>query len=383
MDLDKFASPLVAEDNFIKASFGGFQGSGKTRTASHFITGCYKDFNISKPLLIIDNEKGGRFLIPLFEKAGIKVFAKQTNTIADILQAFELLNKGDIGFLFIDSLTKVWYKYIKDYKQKNNIKFMTLQDWGKILPAWQEEFSDRYVELKGSCIFTGRGGFQYEKEEDELRADGTTKKGQFIKSGVKMKMAGETPFEPDLNIWMEFQQDIGSDGKITSWVEAQILKDRSDTISWKTFKNPTYEDFKPVIDYLKSVPIGSVSKVSDKRNLAPSEDFAKYEQRQGKTIEIEKIHALFDMQGFSPQSKDDKALKLLIIKKFFGTTSMTEIEKSDLGILMNIRKQLDEFFNEFKNQTDRKSFTEDYIIPDEADLVDVNDPLGLMGGDKN
>jgi hypothetical protein len=375
--LQNFASPLMAEDNYIKASFGGFQGSGKSRTASELIIGCYKDFGIKKPLLLIDNEKGGRFLIPLFKKAGIEIFAKQTNTIADVIQAFNLLNKGEIGFLFIDSLTKVWYQYIRDYKAKNRITFMTLQDWGKILPAWQEEFSDRYVDLKGSCVFTGRGGYQYEKEEDEQRPDGTIKKGQFVKSGVKMKMAGETPFEPDLNIWMQFEQSVDSEGKVSSWVEAQILKDRSDTISWKTFQNPTYDNFKPVIDYLLNVPVGKVSKTTDTKNLAPSEDFAKYEQRQQKTIEIEKIHGSFDAQGFSPQSKDDKALKAIIIKKFFGTISMTEIETMELGILRTTRQQLEVFFNQFKKESDKKAFAENYIIPGEEDLTDQNNPLGL------
>jgi len=40
-------------------------------------------------------------------------------------------------------------------------------------------------------------------------------KKEFSKSGVKMKLAGETPFEPDLNVWMELQQEI-KDGETPS-----------------------------------------------------------------------------------------------------------------------------------------------------------------------
>jgi hypothetical protein len=36
----------MAEDNYIKASLGGFQGSGKSRTASELIIGCYKEFEL-------------------------------------------------------------------------------------------------------------------------------------------------------------------------------------------------------------------------------------------------------------------------------------------------------------------------------------------------
>ena len=40
MRLDEFATKLSAKNHFVKASFGGFQGSGKTRTATEFIIGC-------------------------------------------------------------------------------------------------------------------------------------------------------------------------------------------------------------------------------------------------------------------------------------------------------------------------------------------------------
>ena len=57
MRLDEFATKLSAKNHFVKASFGGFQGSGKTRTATEFIIGCYKDMKLTKPVLILDNEK--------------------------------------------------------------------------------------------------------------------------------------------------------------------------------------------------------------------------------------------------------------------------------------------------------------------------------------
>jgi hypothetical protein len=327
--LEQFASPIVAENNFIKASFGGFAGSGKTRTATELIIGAYKKFKCKKPVLIIDNEKGSRFLIPIFAKAGIKCFVKDTVKLADVLEAMELLRDREIDFLFVDTLSKVWYDYVADYKKANgNIKFMTLQDWGKILPSWQEAFSDKFVNASGNIIFTGRGGFQYEKEEDTKNEAGqVTKKGQFVKSGVKMKLAGETPFEPDINVWMELQQDIDSQGNIKVYREAQIMKDRSGLIDGKTFVNPTFEDFAPVVEFLLNVKVGEVKGASNNENLAPSENYEWYREKEAREHKLDEIKTLFDKYGFSANGKEDKQLKAVIIEKVFGTTSSEVIGK--------------------------------------------------------
>lgn len=319
VSLTQFATNLVAENSFIKASFGGFAGSGKTRTATEFIVGCYKLMDCNKPILIIDNEKGSRFLIPIFKQSGIQALVKETVSLADIHIAFDLLNSGQISFLFIDSLTKVWYQFVKDYKTANRKTFMTLQDWGKILPAWQESFADKFVALTGNCIFTGRGGYTYDVEENE-----ETKKKEFVKSGVKMKMAGETPFEPDLNIWMDIQQDMNTDGKPQVWREALILKDRSSLIDGKTFKNPTFKDFAPVVKYLIGTEKGEVAKTTDSRNIAPVDMYP--DRKEKREILLEKISGEFEKRQFGT-SKEDKANKLLIVERVFGTTSWEEITK--------------------------------------------------------
>jgi hypothetical protein len=324
--LDGFASKITAENSFIKASFGGFAGSGKTRTATEFIIGCYKLMKCDRPVLFIDNEKGSRFVKPIFEKAGIETYVKETVELADILQAFKLLNDGEISFLFMDSLTKVWYKYVRDYKENNHRKFMTLQDWGKILPAWQETFADKFVELTGNCIFTGRGGYTYDMEEND-----ETKKKEFVKSGVKMKMAGETPFEPDLNIWMEVAQEIGEDDKPKIWREALVMKDRSGLIDGKTFINPSFKEFEPVVSFLINSEKGAVSKATDTTNLAPKEDYD--EKRKQKEIYNDRIKSEFEKRQLGT-GKEEKQVKAVMIEKCFGTVSSVEIENFKLERLM-------------------------------------------------
>lgn len=323
MKLEDFATRLVAENSFIKASFAGFAGSGKTRTSTEFIVGCYRKMCLSKPVLIIDNEKGSRFLIPFFKKKGIDAIVKETVTLADILMAFTFLNSGEIDFLFIDSLTKVWYQFVRDYKEANKKKFMTLQDWGKILPDWQEKFADKFVNMVGNCVFTGRGGFQYEMEENE-----ETHKKEFVKSGVKMKMAGETPFEPDLNIWMDMRQEFNTHTNTTEvYREATILKDRSGLIDGLAFRNPTFKSFEPVIDYLINVDKGDVAKTTSTENLAEYESYN--ERKVNKSIRLEEIQNTLTKKWPST-SGAEKQNKIKALETCFKTSSWTAIENMTL-----------------------------------------------------
>lgn len=374
MNLNDFATPLAAKNQFIKASFGGFAGSGKTRTAAEFIAGCYKDMKCDKPVLILDNEKGSRFLVPFFKKAGIPVKLKETTHLADVLRAMQFLKDGEVSFLFVDTLTKVWYQFVKDYRRNKGHynpdgtqkRRMELMDWGTILPAWQEQFSDVFVGCDGNIVFTGRGGHEYEKEEDTTDETGkVTKKGAMVKSGVKMKLAGETPFEPDLNVWMELEQSIGPKGKKV-WREAQVMKDRSATIDGKVFKNPTYKDFKPVISFLAAVDVGEVAGASDTGNLAPTEDYTGYRNKLAREIETEKIKAVFDKAAIGT-SKEDKQIKVLILEKCFGSASGSEIEKMSGERLADGRFKLECLMAFYEDAADKLDYVKKFDVDKAAD----------------
>ena len=378
MNLKQFASPLKAKNHFVKASFGGFQGSGKSRTATEFIIGSYKQLGCKKPLLLIDNEKGSRFLKPILEKSGIETLVKDTIELADVLDAFKFLNAGEIDYLFIDSLTKVWYKYIRDYKATfQNKKFMTLQDWGKILPAWQEVFSDPFVQLEGNCVFTGRGGNQYEMEEIEQES-GKVKK-EFVKSGVKMKMAGETPYEPDLNIWMEISQEVTKSG-LKVWRTAHVMKDRSATIDGDIInengekEGPDYEDFKPVVDFLTEQETGEVKGSTNTTNLAPKEDWD--DRKKRREIALDEIKTLFESLGLGTGA-NDKQIKALLAESIWDTTSwekltvlrIEELEEGSL-LLKVIRRFTDQ------GVVLHKDTIEDLVIEAKKELDPITDIMG-------
>ncbi len=339
MKLDDFAGDLVASNKFVKAAFGGMAGAGKSRTATEFVIGSYRDLGYTKPVMFIDNEKGSRFLIPKFKEAGIPTRVKDTTSLSDVLTAFDFLRNGDIEYLFIDSLSKVWYRYVRQYMEDNRRKFMELSDWGKILPAWQETFADRFVAAEGSIVFTGRGGFSYEKEEDEVdERTGKVRKGQFVKSGVKMKVAGETPFEPDLNLWMERQEEIDG-GELKVWREAHVMKDRSGLLDGQTLRNPTYEMLRPFVRYLVDVPTGAVVGETNGRSLAPSENFESFDRKRKKEIALEEIQAEI-VKMHPSQSADDKKAKGDLLEAVFGTRSWTAVENMGLEKLEGCRSDL-------------------------------------------
>jgi hypothetical protein len=346
MKLEDFATDLAAGNRFVKAGFGGMAGAGKSRTATDFVIGSYQDLGYTKPIMVIDNEKGSRFLIPQFKRANIRAILKETTSLDDVLTAFDFLRAGEIDFIFIDSLTKVWYRYCREYLEKNRKVFMELQDWGKLLPKWQETFSDVFVQAQGSIVFTGRGGFSYEKEEDTVDERGKVKKGQFVKSGVKMKLAGETPFEPDLNIWMEQKQEIDGDGTLRTWRESQIMKDRSGLLDGKVFKNPTYTDLQPFVRYLVDVPTGAVAGESSGRNLAPGESYEGYDRRRKAEVALDEIkeeilkHHGHGMDAGTKAAKSETLERITMPVFSGGTRSWARLESFKPDDIVTVRNEL-------------------------------------------
>lgn len=347
MKLSDFAGELVAENHFIKASFGGFQGSGKSRTASEFIVGVYKQLELTKPILIIDNERGSRFLQKFFHDHGIKTLVKNTVTLGDVLESFKFLESNEVDFVFVDSLTKVWYKYVRDYRANHKNRPMTLNDWGRVIPEWQERFSDRFVDVKGNIVFTGRGGFEYDLEE--IEENGKTRK-QFVRSGVKMKMQGETAFETDLNVWMESHEKVEGNIVTEQWRTAMVMKDRSATIDGKTFKNPTYKDFKPVIDFLVDVPVGDVKGSSNNENMAPSDAYD--DNRAKREQALESINNSFSQLGLTNRKDDEKKLLIDLWEMLFLTNSRTKVESFKTSILLLCSDALKDYKNKIQILTE-------------------------------
>ncbi len=346
MKLNDFATKLIAESNSLKAAFGGMAGSGKSYNSMQFIIESYKEFKLKKPLLIIDNEKSSKFLKPFFDDAKIEVYINQSDTLRDVQQGFEFLRKGEIDFLFIDSLTNVYKRFVEDYKKSEKVTFMSLLHWGRVIPLWDRDFTKPFIELNGNICFTGRGGYEWTKDADELNNNGEViKKGEMYKDNVKLKLPGEAAFEPDFIGWCASHATPNGKG-LEVYHTVHVIKDRSTRLDGKLLVNPKPVDFKPYIDFMQKLKIGDVhGTIRSNNELIPAgADREYYKRLEQKQISIEKIKSYFDKFGLSGTSKDAKQINTLIAEKVFGTTSWKEIENASLEAVENHLRTISIFF---------------------------------------
>jgi len=245
---DGFFADLENTKPYLKAAFEGFPGTGKTYTAAMVAIGLYKLIGSTKPVVIFDTEKAAKFLLPFFAEKGIPVKQKESRSLADLKETMKRCRDGFSDILLIDSSTHVWENFVEAYRRNKNKTRLSFEDWGVIKPQWRQEFSDPFVRDPYHTIMTGRVGYEYDDEKDE------SGKRQIVKSGIKMKMEGDTAYEPDLLVMMDRTENLLGEKK-EIYREATIVKDRSTIIDGKTFRNPSFKDFLPALERMMSNPV--------------------------------------------------------------------------------------------------------------------------------
>lgn len=323
---DDFFTPLENVRPYLKIAFEGFAGSGKTFTMANLVVGLHKRIQSTKPIAIFDTEEAAKFLAPFFKENGIKVLHKRSRSMADLRETMKRCTAGAADILMIDSITHVWENFLGAYKEKVRRQRLEFQDWGIIKPTWKTEFSEPFVRDPYHTLMTGRAGYEYEDEKDE------NGKRQIFKAGIKMKVEGETAYEPDLLVLMERYEELLTDKKRV-WREATIIKDRSTLIDGKTFKNPTYDSFVPAIDRILMDPtIRETPREGDASSLFRTEE-DKRDWTRKRDIALENIEAYMVSVGLSGTSNDAKKNKVAALMFAFGTGSWTAISQLSPTIL--------------------------------------------------
>lgn len=326
-----FFRPLENTQPYFKAALQGFAGSGKTYTTAMIAAGLHDMIKSTKPIVIFDTERSAKFLKPFFRSRKIDVLVKESRALVDLMTAMELCGDGASDILLVDSITHIWEGFLESYKRQVKRNRLEFQDWGRIKPAWKSGFADGFVQGRFHAIITGRAGYEYEKEVTVDEETGK-KHSEINKSGVKMKVEGETAYEPDVLIMMERHEDIIGDVKQV-WREATVLKDRSTLIDGKTFRNPSFDQFRPVVEYLLDNPVAAVpSREGDDAELFRGDNSGD-RTRTDRTILIEEIESEL-RERYPSQGADDKAARIRSMKECFGTSSWTYIERrADMALL--------------------------------------------------
>jgi hypothetical protein len=326
-----FFTPVGNTKPYFKVAFEGFAGSGKTYTAALVAIGLHRRIGSKKPIVIFDTEKASKFLRKLFNEAGIQLMVRESRTLADLKETMKLLRDGYSDILIIDSISHVWEDTVEAYKRKP-LKLgraaktrLEFQDWGILKPTWRTEFSDPLVNDPYHVIMCGRAGFEYENEINK-----ETGKREIYKSGIKMKVEGDTAYEPDMLVLMERFEEILTDKKKV-YRQATIVKDRG-VLDGKTFINPSYENFVPSVeDLLENPTVNEQSAVKDSADLFRTEEDKQQYIRQ-KEIVLEEIGGWL-LKAWPSMGAAEKLAKQNVIEQVFDTTSWTAVTQKGLESL--------------------------------------------------
>ena len=316
----------------LKMAFMGFQGSGKTYTATETAIGLVllmrklKLPDGDKPIFFCDTERSSRWILPKVQAAGIKMSVAHTRAFKDLCSIVDEA-EANASLLLIDSLTHHWQEFCDAYvsakaKQYNNPTYrLQFQDWAFLKAKWRE-FTDRFVNSDLNIIVCGRAGYEYDMLEDD-----DTKKKQLEKTGIKFKAEGEMGYEPDLLVLMERKMDVK---KKVDLHLAHVIKDRSTLLDGKEFADPTFADFLPHIECLNLAAGPSAISIDTSRTSADSipAEAPRDKRAIERGIVLDEINDLLLHHDAGGTGAADKKKRSDLLREHFGTVSKTAIEEA-------------------------------------------------------
>ena len=374
--MNDFFTPLENTRPYLKMAIEGFAGSGKTFTSTEIVIGLHKMIKSKKPIAVFDTERRIKSLQRVFNKAGIEVIGRYTRSLNDWNKAVKLCEEGAADILLTDSITHIWENFIETYKEEKKRVKLQFQDWGVLKPKWKREFSDRFMMSALHIIFTGRVGFEYNYfETDEKDALGRPKK-ELEKTGIKMKAETETEYEPDIVVMMEKVKIFDAKtGTQTLKRVASVIKDGWNCIDGMEFENPTFEDFKPVIEMILTGETKAVELEGNKDDFSQFDDEGRDERKVRRKILLEEIVAT--MTQIAPgQTTVEKKLKVDVLERIFGTKSWQKVEMFRLEDLETGAKLLERFKTRFINHVKTQGEQGLAVTPEEIENM-LNNVMGV------
>jgi hypothetical protein len=357
--------PAEVTSAYMKLGLLGFQGSGKTKTASKIVIGLVHYMQergiaaANKPVMFLDTETGSDWVIPDFKAAGIRMEAAKTRAFSDLLLAVEEAEQNGSAMI-IDSITHFWMELTQSYMKKKNRSRLQFEDWGHLKLEWGK-FTDRFVNSSAHIALCGRAGFEYDYTVDE-----ETQKKNLEKTGIKMKAEGEMGYEPSLLVLMERQQEIEANKIKRVWRTATVLKDRSAQLDGQCFEDPGFEQFLPHIQMLNlgGKQLG-VDTSRNSQHMIPA-DKRDHDSVQ-RSIVLGEIEDLLVLHHPST-SGADRQKKILVIRDCFGC-GWTEVEK--VMRLVDLRAGYDLMYQHFYSKPSKYGAA----IAKDAQSNDLNDSL--------
>jgi len=343
---------------YLKAGFMGFQGSGKTTTATKLAVGLQKLLTErglpggGAPIFFADTETGADWVKRDCDEAGVNLLVNKTRAFKHLVPMVDEVEKTK-SILIIDSITHFWRDLTESYARKKNRKHgLQFQDWSFLKEEWGK-FTDAYVNSNAHIIMCGRAGYEYSNEKNE-----ETGKNDLIKDGVKMKAEGETGYEPNLLVFMERLQGLNKNSpEVDVKRQALILKDRSRLLDGKSFLNPCFEDFLPHIECLNlgGTHVG-VDTDENSDSIIPGYDNENTALERKICMEEIKEEINKHLPGTTAAVKKQKGD---LWDSCMGHRSQTRFESSSYEELLNVREKVWQRLNGHSYDQRREDIKED------------------------
>jgi hypothetical protein len=329
---------------YLKAGFLGFQGSGKTYTATLLAAAVRKEFGLTGPIAFVDTENATEYIAPLVRGlTGKDLIGDRTRDFEALLNLGQACVKEGVSVLVVDSMTHFWRSLcdahlagINKSRSKWNKapkRALEFQDWASVKNEWAR-WTDFYLNSPLHILICGRAGFEYDMQKNE-----DSGRNELVKTGVKMKTEAEFGFEPSLLVEMAVEQepDPKESGRFIQVRTAQVLKDRFAEIDGLRLvfqKQATKEaELKCVLDafgpHVRRLKPGTHSTVDTKvtpLDVDEDGDAEHARERRRREILCEEIKGVLITGGLDGASSDAKTQRMALLAQIFGTRSWSAIE---------------------------------------------------------
>lgn len=349
------------QTSYLKCGIHGFQGSGKTRTATEIAIGLALTIGDKKPVAFFDSETGSDFMIKHFNAAGLELVVHKSRAFKDVLTIIDEAEKA-CSVLIIDSVTHIWddlkTSFELSFRRRNGLLF---QDWGPIKREWKQ-FTTKFLNSHIHIIACGRAGYEYNMTEDE------SGRKELIKTGNKMKAEGEMGYEPHLGLYMERikkSELTGNPDDAGIVNRCHVEKDRNEAMNGDVFDFPKFSHFKSHIEFLNvgEVHLG-VDDTRTSEDMFDSPDMSAAQYRQQCEIVLDLIKEFFKLNDLSGTSTDNKKARSQLLDKAFGTPSWKQIETFKLEQLQSCYENLKRIYEDEKTGANNSYLNENEPPPE-------------------
>lgn len=230
---------------YLKLSIYGPSGSGKTFTTLLVAEGLAK--KDGKKIAYVDTERGTDFYAKEVKARNIHPEAFEfdaiyTQSLLEVSDAVKSLDSAEYAVIVIDSISHMWDAAIAAYEGKKTTNDtaggIPMHAWGSIKKPYKELIR-WLVDSPFHIFILGRQKNLFETDD----------KDNMKKVGVAMRAEGETAYETQICARMESRQN--QKDSTLSTVLIMFEKDRTGVLSGRTFPNPSFKTFEPILPLLE------------------------------------------------------------------------------------------------------------------------------------